>query len=51
MGRWRPKCAIRRIANKNKKTIEDCQKLASLKNGKYLSIEYDLATSNYEWQC
>lgn len=48
---WCKKCAIVNIANKNKNTINDVQKLAEQNNGKCLSTEYVNATEKLKFQC
>jgi len=45
-GTWCPECA-----GVKKKSIEYCHKIAELKGGKFLSIEYINAFSKLNWEC
>jgi hypothetical protein len=44
-GNWCPYCASKIV------TIEDCIKLATSKNGKFLSKQYIDAHTTYNWEC
>jgi hypothetical protein len=49
-GSWCKKCALKGRAN-CRKTIEDCNKLASIRGGKFLSKEYKNNRTKYDWRC
>jgi hypothetical protein len=46
LGSW---CGV--CAGNKRKSIEDCHKIADLKNGKCLSKEYKTAHDHYQWEC
>lgn len=46
-GHWCPKCAH----NRKRKTIEDCQNLATQNDGLCLSTVYKIASAQYRWKC
>jgi hypothetical protein len=50
-GQWCRKCAYVTIANQKRKTIEDMQELASIKEGKCLSKIYTHTDTKLQWQC
>ncbi len=50
-GHWCPKCAIKRITNNQKSSIEEMYKLAENQDGKCLSKKYVNARSKLTWEC
>lgn len=45
-GQWCPICG-----GTQRKTVEDCKKLAQKMNGEFLSTEYTNANAEYKWKC
>ncbi|MDA1531110.1 zinc-ribbon domain-containing protein [Bacillus cereus group sp. TH260-2LC] len=50
-GKWCPICGREKAGKKRRKTIEDMQKLAELKDGKCLSKVYFNMNTRLEWEC
>lgn len=50
-GEWCPKCGRKRVADKQRGTIEDMRKLAAKRGGKCLSKKYVSALSKLRWRC
>lgn len=50
-GSWCRVCKCNAVGGRKRKTVEDAQHLASLKNGKFLSETYVNVKTKYKWEC
>jgi len=50
-GTWCPKCARKKIAESQKLTVEEMQKIAHERSGKCLSGKYVNSDTKLKWQC
>jgi len=50
-GTWCPECARKKVAESQKLSIEEMQKIANKRGGKCLSKKYLNASSKLKWQC
>ena len=51
VGKWCPKCAIKKNADNKRKSITDMQLIAKNRGGKCLSKEYTNMNSKLQWEC
>jgi len=51
IGKWCPKCAIERRANKLRSSIEELHKIAVARNGRCLAKKYINSKTPVQWEC
>ncbi|MDE2425699.1 MAG: hypothetical protein KGO96_07315 [Elusimicrobia bacterium] len=50
-GQWCPKCRYIKSGNANKYNIDNCNKIATSRKGRFLSNKYINAHTKYKWEC